>query len=563
MAQATRHTFKSTVESDANLPGIIATSNYYIIDVKTGRVIERLSEGGKSVLRDYSFFDTKGEPADGTKLSDRRRLTDREIRMGVNEGRFVIRTHEEILASIDRSLAGIGITGGGDCAGIADFISSLQKHLKPELCMLGVRNAGKGLKMPPEKFDRSLIVVDDLAASDFEGQSSTPFGSAREDPFPKEFSKDKTKRQQQELEQENATANITPFGFFYGTGGNDHMGLLERIARRFPKKVVVGTFKSIDGDGWIAGRPAQMLGFHTAVREYQKAIWAVAQNAHTHSQWHVVETFGRGAGKLAYEAARRYPDNFDGLPNEEQRKIMQCRDSIMLLVPEKPTTLRSLARHAKEIKDREGNVVVVTSEGFMPPELKAEMDRLAKDMSLKARWLSGDLKVEDVSGLILPTDDGDPRGDLKNLLGDRELAAQFGKTVWESKLDPHGNVEKLAGISKFVMAALEKLGGATKVNQILENYEARGATPSEYDRVMGEKIGKKMAQLVNEGVTGGKAVVYFEGQDALTEEPTVVDLVGVTAENNLNNQALYPIEILQHNGVFWKSENLERYGISM
>lgn len=30
--------------------------------------------------------------------------------------------------------------------------------------------------------------------------------------------------------------------------------------------------------------PAQMLGHHTAVMEYQRAIWAAAQNADTHTQ---------------------------------------------------------------------------------------------------------------------------------------------------------------------------------------------------------------------------------------------------------------------------------------
>jgi 6-phosphofructokinase len=273
----------------------------------------------------------------------------------------------------------------------------------------------------------------------------------------------------------------------------------------------------------------------------------------------VVETFGRGAGKLAYEAASRHPGNFGELPVEEQRKVTEYHDAVMILVPEKPTTLRSVAEEAKSIKEREGSVVVVAAEGFMPPELKYEMDRLAKDEDLKRRWLAKELTVEDISSVIRVDEPNDPRGDLKRLLEDRELAAQFGKTVWESKLDPHGNVEKLAGISKFIMAALEKLAGASKVNQLLENYEARGATPTEYDRVMGEKVGRKMAQLINDGVKGGKAVVYFEGMDAMKEEPVVVDLVGVTADNNLNNAGMYPAEILQENGVFWKDEDLRGY----
>ncbi|MFH0863002.1 MAG: 6-phosphofructokinase [Candidatus Altiarchaeota archaeon] len=540
-------------------PKLTLGTNYFIIDRDTGKVLERLSTSGKRVLRTKGLYEFKVQPEGDKETAGKRRLTDKDMVEGVSSGRLIVMSHEEILGALDRSKTGIGITGGGDCAGIADFLASLQHNLNPELTMLGVRNAGKGLKTKPEGFDEKLIIVDGLAADDFEGQSSTPYGSAREDPFPKKFDTDPGKRAKQEEEQANATENIRPFMFFYGTGGNDHLALLERIARRFPDKIVVGTFKSIDGDGWIAGRPAQMLGFNTAVRDYQRAVWAAAQNADTHNQWHVVETFGRGAGKLAYEAARRYPANFDELPAEERRKVTEYRRGIMILVPEKPTTFRSLAAEARAINSREGHIVVVAAEGFMPPELKYEMNRLVKDQGLKRKWLSRELKVEDIPGLVEVVDENDPRADLKKMLEDRELAAQFGKTIWESKLDPHDNVEKLAGIGRFIMQALEKLAGASKVNQLLENYEARGATPTEYDMIMGRKIGETMAKLVNDGVKGGKAVVYFEGMNPILEDPVVVDLVGVSDKNNLNNRELYPEEILQENGVFWKVEDLGRY----
>jgi len=539
--------------------GLHKATSYFIIDAESGKAVERLSTSGKRVLRDGSRVDVEASSGGKAIVSGKGTLTDRDLVQGVKSGRFIVRTQEEILSSLDKSSAGIGITGGGDCAGIADFLASFQKNLKPELTMLGVKNAGSGLMSAPGKFQEKLIIVEGLAASDFEGQASTPYGSAREDPFPKKFDKDPAKRAKQEENQRNATENIRPYMYLYGSGGNDNMFLLEKAAGLFPDKIVVGTFKSIDGDGWVAGKPAQMLGFHTAVRDYQNAIWAAATNAYTHNQWHVVETFGRGAGKLAYEAARRYPTNIGELGDEGRRKVDEYGRAVMILVPEKPTTLRSIAHEAKSVKEREGNVVVVVAEGFMPPELKYEMDRLAKDEVLKAKWLSRELKVEDVPGLIVANDENDPRGDLKRILADRELAAQFGKTVWESKLDSFGNVEKLAGISKFIMQALEKLAGAKKVNQLLENYEARGATPTEYDRLMGIKVGRKMAELVNDGVKGGKAVVYFEGMDARREEPVIVDLVGVSDKNNLNNKELYPTEMLQENGVYWKTEDLSRY----
>jgi hypothetical protein len=71
-------------------------------------------------------------------------------------------------------------------------------------------------------------LVDPLLAEDFSGQSSTPYGSSREDPLKKN--------------KEITQKNLSGFKFFYGTGGNDHLGLLERFSKLLPELVVVGTF---------------------------------------------------------------------------------------------------------------------------------------------------------------------------------------------------------------------------------------------------------------------------------------------------------------------------------
>jgi len=500
-------------------PSLIQKSlNPFVVEPATGRVVERLSVTGKRVLREGS---------------------EEDIRTGIGEGRFKRTNRVELLSSLDRSYCGIGITGGGDCAGIADCLSSLRLHLNPRFQMLGVRNAGIGLSVPPEKFAEKLILLDRLLANDFAGQSSTPLGSARKDPLKGEES------------LRHTIANIKGHAFFYGTGGNDHLGLLERIARLFPDMVVVGTFKSIDGDGFIDGKPAQMLGFHSAVQDYREAIYAIAQSAQSHKQWTVVETFGREVGKLAFEAGRGYPPNFDSLPQEEQRKIVELRETVMILVPEKPASLQAIADRAKEIKKKEGSVTIVVAEGFMPPELKLEMKRLASNLDLKERWIKEKLLIEEIPELIEFVGEDDPRYSLRRLLQkDRAIAVQFADTVWKSKLDDHGNVAKLAGISSFIRQALSTLAGAQKVNLSIQNYEARGVSPSEYDQAMGRKVGKKMAELINKGVTGGKAVIYFEGMNAMTEDPEVVDLVGVTADNNLDNAGIYTEKMLRENGVF-------------
>lgn len=443
---------------------------------------------------------------------------------------------------------GIGLTGGGDCAGIADFLSALALGLKPSLKMFGIKNAGAGLSVSPDEFGDQLILIDKSLAKKFKGQSSTPLGSSRVNAL-KEF-------------PENVFANIKPYGFLYGTGGDDHLGMLAAISAKFPKKVIVGTFKSVDGDGCIGGKPAQMLGFRTAMERYRQDFWAIVQNGHTHGQVHVVEFFGRKSGKLTFESARKYPKDFAGLPSEEKRKIKSFRESVMILVPEKPVSLKKIVSEAVRIKNAQGSVVIAVAEGFLPPELASEMKRLAADGALKKQWLARELNPLKISSLVRD-------GDLALALKDPGLAAHFAETVWNSKLDAFGNVVSLSGIRHFIISALRELGGMKKVNELIRNYEARGATPCKYDSVMGEKIGKVAAGLINKGVfggkavvgeeggsggravLGGKAVVYFEGMNPLKVAPAVVPLVNVTNKNTLNNTDLYGNEMLRKNGVFF------------
>ena len=303
---------------------------------------------------------------------------------------------------------GIGLTGGGDCAGIADFLSALALGLKPGLKMFGVKNAGAGLSVSPEKFKDQLVLVDGSLAKDFKGQSSTPLGSSRVNAV-KDF-------------PENVFANVEPYGFLYGTGGDDHLGMLAAISAKFPEKIVVGTFKSVDGDGCIGGKPAQMLGFRTAMERYRQDFWAIVQNGHTHGQVHVVEFFGRKSGKLTFESVRKYPKDFDNLPAEEKRKIKSFRESVMILVPEKPVSLKRVVDGAVRIMDAQGSVVIAVAEGFLPPELASEMKRLAADGGLRAKWLARELNPLKIPDLV--RDKG-----LALVLRDPGIASHFAETV--------------------------------------------------------------------------------------------------------------------------------------
>ncbi|MDP8234552.1 MAG: 6-phosphofructokinase [Candidatus Saelkia tenebricola] len=514
-----------------------------IIDNETNEHISRLSLSGERILRSDSL------------------LTNGQILEGLSTGKYKVVSHQSLIdqALENRESSGIGITGGGDCAGIGSFLSALYANLPQGFTMLGIKNAGEGLSVSPEEFRERLILIDSLIANDISSQSSTPLGSSRVEPF--------------NASEVNTMANLSGWGFFYGTGGNDHLGLLEKISNKFPEMVVVGTFKSIDGDGTINNRPAQMLGFSSAAGEYQKMIYSAAQNALTHNQIHVIETMGRGSGNLPYYAARRFPDNFNQLSAEEQRKIEDCRSSIMILVPERSensavninTTLRSIAQEAMRIKKQEGNVVVVVAEGFMPPEMRAEMRRLASDEQLKEDWVNGRLTVNSIADLIEVLDENDPRLQLQQMLRDNlELAAKFAKITWESEIDPHGNIVKLAGIRDFIIQAIHTIGGAEKVNELICCYEGRGASPNPYDIEMGTRAGKVAASVIRDGITGGRAVIYFDlasdgPTNPLEEFPAIVALVGVSANNDLNNTELHSDFELRRNGVFWNIEDLSRY----
>lgn len=458
-------------------------------------------------------------------------LTEDKIAEGLKDGTFMQMTRAEVMKILVESESGIGLTGGGDCAGIADFLSALALNLNPDLVMLGIKNAGTGLVVPPSEFKDQLVIIDPLLAKDFEGQSSTPIGSARVNALEEKY-------------EGNTMINIGPYMFVYGTGGDDHLGMLATMAKKFPDKIIVGTFKSIDGDGCIGDQPAQMLGFRTAMEDYQKAFWGIAQNAESHRSVNVVELFGRKSGKLAFEATRKDPKNLEELDKEGQRKIEELGENIMILVPEKPTSLRSIGEEAADKKTKRGSCTIAVAEGFMPPELAEAMRKLERNESLRKQWKERSLNPLEIYKLV------EPESDLAKILKDPSLAVLFGKTIWDKELDAFGNGAKLAGIRHFIIAAVKEFGKIKTANECMENYEARGATPGSVDSVMGEKLGRVAAQeVINKGITGGRAVVYLEGMDPLKEDPIVMPLERISNKNTLN---LYSDETLKKGGVFWK-----------
>ena len=212
LEQSSEENTPSTQEEDLPELGVGAKEYYLIVEISEGikeqvegitevhSIIERLSVNLKRVLRKLPFGDE-------------------HILHALEKKALIYRTREDMFEQIERGRAGIGITGGGDCAGIADCLSTMIEDLDRDMVMFGVRNAGKGLSVDSSDFEDQLVILDRCLADDFKGQASTPFGSSRVDPL--------------KSAPENFAANLDGFRFFYGTGGNDHLGLLERISKEF------------------------------------------------------------------------------------------------------------------------------------------------------------------------------------------------------------------------------------------------------------------------------------------------------------------------------------------
>ncbi|MBP9771000.1 6-phosphofructokinase [Candidatus Gracilibacteria bacterium] len=413
-----------------------------------GEVIRRLSSTRMSVLSQMGWDENA-------------------VGRGLNDGTLSKFPQSDLLKLLDRSKACLGITGGGDCAGISDCLASFSQNLRRDKVMLGVQNASDGLALPPDLFPNNLILVDSLVRADMVGRGSTPFGSSRKNAF--------------DHEAQNVLDNVKDFGAVYGTGGNGGLAMLERIAKAFPEKCVVGTFKSIDGDGLIDGRPTQMLGFNTALRANRYAVFDIAQSAFSHGSVDIVKVFGRNYGRLAFESARHDTLAVADEGVDLERKIEELGQIMLILIPEKPASMRDIAKEVALRKKEFGSCVIVVAEGFTPTDY--------------------------YNGL---------NSDVSDLLSD----------------------------------GLKEFSGLNKVNITTQTRQSRGTRPSYYDRTMGLRIGNKMAELVNEGVVGGKAVVYFEGVDAMQNDPEVVDLHGVSQGSTL--LSLHSDEVLRKGGVFWK-----------
>lgn len=438
---------------------------------------------------------------------------------------------------------GVGLTPGGDCAGISDFFYALEGELRklcPEKNLLAVPEAGKGLLTSPTDFLERLVYFEGLAASDLQGMPGTPFKSSRGNPL--------------KVAQDRVVENLKDFGFLYGTGGNGGLQLFRELSNLLPNIPVVTAPKTIDGDvGVMMGGvlvPIQTLGFSTAAGIYRSEIWGVEVTNQSMSGVNVVEVFGRDGGRLAYESAKVDMGETDGSPVDSRlRKIIERRaDAVMVLIPEKPVNLERIAAEVGRIKRREGHCTLVVAEGFMPPELQSMILDLAGDESLRQQWVAGRLDAKMLRVVLERKNDSVHRF-LTQILEDREQAEFFLNMLYgESGVSfaEDNKVVKIPAIRRFVIEAIKKFFGE-RPRRTLLSYEARGALPDRIDSAMGRCLGEAAAREIVSGVPGGRMVYYPIGAHPYHQRPSVIDLSQVRSMEGLN----VPDEVLRANGVFW------------
>jgi len=463
-------------------------------------------------------------------------------------------------------------TGGGDCAGLNDVIGHVIMQARERgLNFLGVKEGFKGFAAPD--FENFLVSASSDSPEKLMGLPSTDLLSSRDNPFKKGneakltqlianlagelitdsgqtvtvedilngklvtsngneinmkyvlqeskehvdlgFLRDVSNQKvlladTYEAQLHTAKGIITkmkdPFGGIIITGGNDHLTLAWKL-HLIGIRPVVAIPKSIDNDF-----STQMLGFHTAWKKAREYFWSTAISALTHRRASVVEIMGRPAGWLALFAAAKFPKNFSKLPDALRYSIKRARESIMILVPEKPVSLESIIRRIVEIIEKNKCVNIMVSEGF-------------------------------------PISETDPL--LPELLRlDKSLAADFEK---DADYDDSDNI-KLSGIYRYILGLLNHMPQlaefiddegllirveAIKANGYLKSprpnlpgFALRGLAPDRYDKKLAQILAEEAVALIAKS-SSGLTVTLPEGASPFKNKAVALPVGEVIRQKTL------------------------------
>ena len=286
----------------------------------------------------------------GEKLGlDRYRLDDlgaakiAALRQTVNPGEdgnpfLIFDARERGDTTINEKTVIVG-TGGGDCAGLNDFIASLVLELSQKgYKVLGIKNCYDG--MVSDNWQDYLVELTPESVVAMQGLPSTVLGSCR-----------------RKLSDEDLAKIIERFkdsGGLVITGGNDHIEQAKKISDTSREQgiqlVTVGVPKSIDNDFHTA-----MLGFKSAYL-LGRRIAARASLDPDKSDGRTVAVFevmGRKSGSLTLESSK-------GCPYQKA-----------VIIPEKKVTIDDIIASANA-----GTRNFFVSEGFFLSEDDPKLEEL-------------------------------------------------------------------------------------------------------------------------------------------------------------------------------------------
>lgn len=315
------------------------------------------------------------------------------------------------------------LTSGGDAPGLNAAIRGVARTAMDEYGMrvFGIKDGYRGLIQGN---------IRELKTSDFSGiltRGGTILGTSREKPFKKPEKNPITGL----YPAESIIKNYNEFGLdalvVLGGNGTNTTGYM--LAQEGLN--VIGLPKTIDND---LVETDVTFGFHTAVTVATEAIDRLHTTAHSHNRIMIIEVMGHKAGWLGLYA---------GLAGGGD----------VILIPEIPYKINSIARHLKNRKEqgKPFSIVVVAEGALSEDEIK--MDKKTFKQT---------------------------RRDMKHSIAYRVAAELEEATELESRVTVLG-------------------------------YTQRGGTPAPYDRVLATEFGVEAAHMLARGEFG-KMVRIHKGQ---------------------------------------------------
>lgn len=322
------------------------------------------------------------------------------------------------------------LTGGGDSAGINDFLYFLGQRLNREgHRLIGFRHSWQGL------IDGDAV---ELKLNELEERRFTPgtlLGTRRVNPI-----------KEQKIETVLANLEAKKIDVLVALGGDDTLGVAAHLAEK--GIAVVGVPQTIDND--LLGTD-RSLGFATAVRQAAYSVNEMINSNIAHDRDMIVEVMGRDAGWLALAVALNTPACACMCPEGAmtsaeavqamQRRLKRTNRAVLAIVAE-GVKLDSYEQAHKE-RDAFGNIIYEGISHGVAAEYKEATGRTPR-VQILAYVMRG--------GIPVPAD--------------VELAAQFANYAVDLAVaGKSGEMTALAGGEMASLPLAEIMGGKKTIER--------------------------------------------------------------------------------------------------